>query len=141
MNQTDRSTIFATSTRAPRCRSALQAVILGLMTVSCTNANSTAFPDVESILCVPSPKPPITTSADAICFAAYVNGAADSLRSAQKQAKYDGWIADGRRGQDFDGWVVHIRSTGTILPSYVCTLSFSENGSFVSKEPMCHYNK
>lgn len=103
--------------------------------------NYSSFPSAEAILCVPTPKSPITTSADAICFAAHVNGIADSLQTAQKQAKYEGWRAEARRRQDFNGWEVRIRSMGKIFPSYVCKVLFTDNGSLMNREPICGYSK
>lgn len=142
MNQSNEPTILVTNMTRLRCHCTGWAIILGaLLAMSCTRVNSNTFPDVDSILCVPKPKPPITTSEDAICFAAHVDGIADSLRSAQKQAKYDGWTAEARRSQDFNGWEVRIRSMGKILPSYVCTLSFTENGSMANHESICSYIK
>jgi len=142
MNESNYELRFlAINKKKRRCRRALQAAIFCWLALSCANANSVDFPDVESILCVPPPKPPISTNSDAICFAAHVDGVADSLRSAQKQAKYDGWISEARRSQEFNGWEVTLRSTGKILPSYVCKLFFTENGRLVNVAPICGYTK
>ena len=141
MNQPNESTFLATKTKMHRWRWIVTAIIFWGLAMSCSNSNTNTFPDVDAMLCVPKPKPPISTSADAICFAAYVNGVAVSLRAAQHQAKYDGWTVKVRREQDFNGWEVRIHSKGKILPAYVCTLSFTENGSLVKRESLCGYKK
>lgn len=111
------------------------------LTMSCFNSNDNNFQNVDEMLCLPKPKPPISSSEEAICFAAYINGVAESLRSAQQQAKYDGWTVKVCRGEDFNGWKVDIHSKGKILPSYVCKLSFTENGELLNQEPQCGYKK
>ena len=141
MNQQNEPTFLATKTKMLKWRWIVTAVILGGLAMSCSNSNADTFPDVDSMLCVPKPKPPISTSADAICFAAYVDGVADSLRAAQQESRYiNGWMVKARRGKDFNGWEVHIHSKG-MLPPYVCTLSFTENGSLMNEGTLCGYKK
>jgi hypothetical protein len=119
---------------------AITITIVGLA-ISCSNSNVNTFPNVDAMLCEQKPTPPILTSAEAICFAAYIDGIADSLRAAQKQAKYSGWTVKVQRGQDFKGWEVRIHSKGKILPAYECKLSFTENGTLTNGEPLCGYKK
>lgn len=111
--------------------------------VSCSQVRVDTVPDVDALLCNPKPKPPFTTSADAACFAAYVNGVANSLRIAQQQANYDGWIIDVQHLQDGREWKIRIRSTGK-LPAFACTVVFTELGTLVPSEGKsvdCRYDK
>lgn len=141
MSNSNEPTFLATKVKMINWRWIVTTVILGGIAISCSNSNANTFPNVDAMLCVQKPTPPILTSADAICFAAYVDGIADSLRAAQQQAKYDGWTVKVRRGQDFNGWEVRIYSKGKILPAYECTLSFTENGSLANREQLCGYKK
>lgn len=141
MNQPNEPTFLAKKTKILKWRLIITAVILGGIAISCSNSNANTFPNVDAMLCVPKPEPPILTSADAVCFAAHVDDIADSLRAAQQQAKYDGWSIKVRRVKSFNGWEVRIHSMGKILPAYICTLSFTESGCIVQPGPLCGYKK
>jgi hypothetical protein len=117
---------------------------LGLFAASCSKASVSTFPDVNSLLCEPKPNPPILAAEDAICFAAYIENVQVFLSTAQKTARYGGWKVIVQNEQIDGTWKVQIHSTGKILPSYSCILSFNEMGGPISSViPLvqCGYNK
>lgn len=119
-------------------------VALGLFAASCSKASVSTFLDVNSLLCKPKPKPPILAAEDAICFAAYIENVQVFLSTAQKTARYSGWKVIVQNEKIYSTWKVQIHSTGKILPSYSCILSFNEMGGPISSEiPLvqCGYNK
>ena len=134
-------TTHLTSTTMQRWSWIILSIIFVGIIMSCAKAESLYFSDVEAMLILPKSEPPIITDADAINFAVHVNGVADSLLSAQKQANYQGWTVTAHRAQGFNGWKVLIHSKGKILPAYTCALSFTETGSLVTSGALCAYQK
>jgi hypothetical protein len=98
-----------------------------------TGASTSPSRELQSLLSVPKPTPPIRTEIDAVHSAVHVKGVAASLRNAQKQASYKGWVANAERNPGDGAWDVHIRSTGTILPSYSCRVSFTDLGQLIKR--------
>jgi hypothetical protein len=118
----------------------IAAILFAGLTMACSRSDADIFPDVDAMLCVPKPQPPLLKSAEAVCFATYVDGVADSLRAAQQQANYDGWMAKARRGQDFNGWEVRIQSRKR-FPVFICKISFTEDGNLMYQGLPCGFNK
>ncbi len=117
---------------------------LGLLVTACGESKSRTVFDVNSLLCVPRPVPPILNTSQAICFAAYLDNVSKVLLKAQHIAGYKRWKVIAYHDQDDDFWTVQIRSTGNIFPGYRCTLIFTEKGE--PKKPnipmvQCGYNK
>lgn len=95
-----------------------------------------ATPSSQSI-----PNPPILTEEAAIEFAKTMEAVANNLQSAQQQANYEGWIYEAKYKEDVHMWEVSVRSKGTIIPSYICTILFTKDGELMGNEPECGFVK
>lgn len=116
------------------------AILVSWLVTFYLRSNVENFSDADAMLCLPKPQPPILTRIDAICYAVHEGDVADALRTVEQENKYlNGWMAKADPGEDFNGWVVRIKSRKS-LPVFTCTISFTGDGDF-THQARCGFNK
>lgn len=117
-------------------------VIFGALSLTyCSDTTDKKSLTNTTTLSPPVPTPPILTPEAAIEFAKSIESVANSLRSAQQQANYEGWIYEAKHKENVHIWEVSIRSKGKIIPSYRCLVLVTEDGKLVGSEPECGFAK